>query len=80
MNFPFDFKLLVAIEKSYSNVEIGIVWASTENHETSFAKLYQFKFNEQGKFGSKEIKEYLTQLVSYRKKICCFYKKHKGSI
>ena len=60
MNFPFNFKSLAPIEKSYSNADVGIVWASIENHETSFTKLVNFKFNEQGKFGNQQTKKYLT--------------------
>ena len=78
MNFLFTFKSLAPIKKSNLNTEDGIVWASIENHKTSFAKLINFKLNKQGKFGNQQIKEYLTQLVSDSKKICSFDRKREG--
>ena len=72
------FQITCSNEKPYSNAEVRIVWASIEIHETSFTKLINFKFNEQGKFGNQQTKEQLTNLVSNSKKICSFYTKREG--
>ena len=57
---------------------VGIVWASIKKHQESFAKLDQFKFKENGRCGNEQMISYLTQLVSYSKKICTQNKKREG--
>ena len=80
MNFPFTFHYLVRPKKSDSDIGRGngIVWASIKNHQLSFAKLNQFVFNDQGRFGNKQAKAYLIQLVSHSKKICSTPRKREG--
>ena len=73
-----NFQITCQAQKNDENAVVGIVWASIENHGTSFGNLDQFKFNERGKFGNKQTKSYLTDLASYSKKICTQNKKREG--
>ena len=77
MQFPLSFKFLKKPKTADSNAEVGIVWASIQDHQTSFANLDQFKFDDEGNY-KKQTKEYLTQLVSHSKKICSFKRKQDG--
>ncbi len=69
MNFPLTFEFLLPPNSQEMSL-FGLISTSIEKHEHSFAKLDQFKFNEKGKFANQQTKAYLTQLVSYSKKIC----------
>ena len=77
MNFPIKFKFLEE-PSSQTTFTLGIIYASIKNHQNSFGKLNQFQFNENGRYANDQTKNYLTQLVSYSKKICSTPRKRPG--
>ena len=78
MNFLLTFKFL-QLPNSQDMFSFEVIYASIKNHQHSFGKLNQFQFEENGRCPNQQTKKYLTQLVSYSKKMCSTPRKHPGA-
>ena len=76
MKFPLKFQYLKDPRLEMNS--FGLIFASIKNHQKSFGMLDQFQFKENGKFANNQTKSYLTQLVSYSKKIYSTPRKRIG--